>query len=211
MGGTPVFNAGTHSGAITVGDFISFSGSKDGMSVTDETGTNSGWKFSVAMTDFHTSGIDDPTDGASADMDIFIAAGDWMSINIDNSSQGMDEDGTYTLIPGIGGDGGVVEADKVLFFGGMLPIGTPNCSEVTANTMNLITVDPGYGAGRYVFDLNLKILIDGWLPVGARVNSTASAGGRFDDMTIGAGDKVQVFAGVYSADMTYSASCNPAS
>lgn len=212
MPSAPVFTAATHSNAINVGSFIGFSGSNDNLEITDATGTNSGWKFSLAVTDFYTQGIDDPTDSDSEDMDIFIAAGDWMSFSIDNSSEGIDCDGSYTLVCGaFPGVGETVSADHVVFMGVPLPNGTPHCSASAADTINVITVDPGFGAGRYVFDLNYKITIPEWLPVGAKIDSSASNGKRFDDMTIGASDKVQVFAGIYTTNIVYSVSCNPAS
>lgn len=212
MPSEPVFTAATHSNAINVGSFIGFSGSNDNISITDATGTNSGWKFSVAVTDFFTQGIDDPTDSGVEDMDIFVAAGDWMSLSIDNSSEGIDSDENHTLVCGpFPGVGETVSAAHVVFFGAPLPSGTPHCSDSISDTINLITVDPGYGAGKYVFDLNYKITIPDWLPMGSKINSTASAGGRFDDLTIGATDRVQVFAGVYTTNIVYSVSCNPAS
>ncbi len=206
-----VFDSTTHIGTITSGNDIVFNESNDGICITDETGTNSGWKFSIAMTDFYSQGIDDPTDSGTEDMDLFIAAGDWLSFTIDNSVDGISADGTYTLIPGAAGDGGDVSEADVLYLGSPLQSGTPNCSVSATDTINLVTVNPGYGAGRYFFDLNYTICIDEWMPEGAKIDSSASSGGRFDDMTVASGDKVQVFAGTYAADITYSASCNPAS
>lgn len=212
MPANPVFTAATHSNAINVGSFIGFSGSNDNLEITDATGTNSGWKFSVAVTDFFTQGIDDPTDSGSEDMDIFVAAGDWMSFSIDNSSEGINSDENHTMTCGaFPGVGETIPADHVVFFGVPLPSGNPNCSDAATDTINIITVDPGYGAGKYVFDLNYKITIPDWLPAGTKVDSSASAGNRFDDMTIGGADKVQVFAGVYTTNIVYSVSCNPAS
>ncbi len=209
---SPVFTAATHNGAINVGTFIGFAGSNEDVCITDATGTNSGWKFSVAVTDFYAQSIDDPTDCGTEDMDVFIAVGDWLSLTIDNSAEGISSDDSHTLVSGtMPVNGAVVPADKVLFFGSPLPTGTPNGSVISTDTINVMTVDPGYGAGIYMFDLNYKIMVDGWLPNGALIDSTASAGERFDDMTIGAGDMVQVFAGVYSTNITYSVSCNPAS
>jgi len=207
----PVFTPATHYGAINVGSFIGFSGSNENVSIIDATGTNSGWKFSLAVTDFYQQNIDDPTDGVSEQMDVFISAGDWMSFNIDNVQDNIMDDGSYTLIPGIGGSGETIAADKVLYFGSPLPSVTPHCSTTATDTINLITVEPGYGAGKYIFDLNCKITIHDWLPMGAKIDSSASSGSRFDDMTVGAGDKVQVFAGIYTTNITYSASCNPVS
>lgn len=206
-----VFDSVTHIGTITSGSDIVFNESNDGISITDETGTNSGWKFSIAMTDFYSQGVDDPTDSGTEDMDLFVAAGDWLTFTIDNSVDGISSDEANILIPGAAGDGGDVSAANVLYLGSPLPTGTPNCSVNTTDTINLVTVNPGYGAGRYFFDLNYTICIDEWMPVGSKIDSSASAGDRFDDMTVVSGDKVQVFAGTYAADITYSASCNPAS
>lgn len=206
-----VFDSTTHIGTISMGNDILFNESNDGICITDETGTNSGWKFSIAVTDFYSQGIDDPTDNGTEDMDLFIAAGDWLSFTIDNSVDGITSDGTHALVPGAGGDGGNVSEANVLYLGAPLPAGTPNCSVSAADTINLVTVNPGYGAGKYFFDLNYTICIDEWMPVGSKIDSSASAGGRFDDMTVASGDKVQVFAGTYATDITYSASCNPAS
>lgn len=209
--GSPVFTAATDTGTIVAGSDITFTGSNDDIYITDETGTNSGWKFSIAVTDFYSEGIDDPTDAGSEDMDVFVAAGDWLSFDIDNSTEGIDSDGTNTLIPGASGVGENVSADNVLYFGTPLPTETPNCSTSATDTVNFITVTPGYGAGIYFFDLNYTITVDEWLPVGSKVDSSASAGGRFDDLTIGGSDKVQVFEGTYTTSITYTASCNPAS
>ena len=207
----PVFSAGANSGTISAGNDIVFTGSNNDVFLTDETGTNSGWKFSIAITDFYSEGIDDPTDAGLADMDVFVAAGDWLSFDIDNSVDGITDDSTHTLVPGTGGVGETIAAANVLFLGNPLPVSTPNCSTTATDTVNLITVASGYGAGIYYFDLNYTITVDEWLPEGSKVDSSASAGGRFDDLTIGSSDRVQVFEGTYTAGITYSASCNPAS
>ncbi len=207
----PVFTPGVNSGTISSGNDIIFTGSNDNIYITDETGTNSGWKFSIAITDFHSQGIDDPTDAGSEDMEVFVAAGDWLSFNIDNSVDGINEDATNTLVPGSGGSGETVAADNVLFLGNPLPLATPNCSVFATDTINIVTVDPAYGAGIYYFDLNYTITVDEWLPEGCKVDSSATAGGRFDELTIGSEDRVQVFEGTYTTSITYSASCNPAS
>jgi hypothetical protein len=193
-----------------VGSDIIFTGSNDNICITDETGTNSGWVFGVATTDFYLLGIDDPTDAGAETMDLYIFAGDWISFTIDNSEENIGSDGNYTLVPGTSGSGGVVPDDKVQFFGGMQADFPPNCSTTMLNNANIIKVSPGYGAGKYYFDLNYNITIDEWLPDGTVVDSTA-ASGRFSNMSVETGDKVQVFAGVYTADVVYSASCNPAS
>ncbi len=210
MSGDPVFTVASHNGAISMGSDIVFTGSNDDICITDETGTNSGWRFGIATTDFYLLNIDDPTDSGSEKMDVYVFACDWLSLTIDNSVEAMCSDDNYTLVPGPGGDGGTVPADKVMFFGGMQADFPPNCSTTTLNNANIIKVSPGYGAGKYYFDLNYIITIDEWLPDGTVIDSTAS-GGRFSDMSIATGDKVQVFAGVYTTNVVYSASCNPAS
>lgn len=207
---TPVFTAASHNGTISMGNDIIFSGSNDGICITDETGTNSGWMFGVACTDFYLLDIDDPTDSAAETMDVYIFACDWLSFTIDNSAEAICYDDLHTFVPGTGGDGGIVPADKVQYFGGMQADFPPNCSTTAMNNANIIKVSPGYGAGKYFFDLNYIITIDEWLPDGSVVDSTATSG-RFSDMSIETGDKVQVFAGVYTTNMVYSASCNPAS
>lgn len=207
----PVFTAAGNIGTISSGNDITFTGSNDGILLTDETGTNSGWKFSIAITDFYAQGIDDPTDGLSETMDVFVAAGDWLELSIDNSVDGITEDGTYTMVPGTGGSGATIAASDVLFLGTPLPSSTPNCSTSSTDTISLITVEPGYGAGIYNFDLNYTITVDEWLPEGSKVDSSASSGGRFDDLTVTGSDNVQVFEGTYTMGITYSASCNPAS
>jgi len=50
----PVFSAGANSGTISAGNDIVFTGSNNDVFLTDETGTNSGWKFSIAITDFYS-------------------------------------------------------------------------------------------------------------------------------------------------------------
>jgi hypothetical protein len=207
----PVFTSGVNTGTISSGSDITFTGSNEDIYVTDETGTNSGWKFSIAITDFYSQGIDDPTDAGTEDMDVFVAAGDWLSFDIDNSVDGITDDSTHTLVPGTGGSGETVAADNVFFLGNPLPSASPNCSVITTDTVNIVTVSPGYGAGIYYFDLNYTITVDEWLPEGSKVDSTSTSGGRFDDLTIGSQDKVQVFEGTYTTSITYSASCNPAS
>lgn len=206
----PVFTSVTDTGTILSGSDITFSGSNDNIYLTDETGTNSGWKFSIAITDFYSEGLDDPTDSGSEDMDVFVSAGDWLDISIDNSASGITDDSTHTLVPGAGGSGETISADNVYYLGTPLPSSSPNCSTSATDTINLITVSPGYGAGIYYFDLNYTITVDEWLPEGSKVDSSADAGGRFDDLTIGSSDKVQVFEGTYTTSITYSASCNPA-
>jgi len=210
ISGDPVFTAASHSETITMGSDIIFTGSNNDIYITDETGTNSGWMFGIATTDFYLLDIDDPTDANSETMDVYVFSCDWLSLTLDNSAEAMCTDDNYTLIPGTGGDGGVVPADQVQYFGGAQADFPPNCSTTTLNNANIIKVSPGYGAGKYYFDLNYIITIDEWLPDGTVVDSTAT-GGRFNDMSIAAGDKVQVFAGVYTTNMVYSASCNPAS
>lgn len=208
----PVFTAATHSSALSLGSFITFNGSNDNLILTDETGTNSGWKFSIAATDFYIQGVDDPTDGGSDAMDIFVPSGAWMFFSIDNSAEGINKDGAYTLESGFLPLTGItVPADKVLFFGAKLPSETPNCSVSATDTINAIAVDAGYGAGKYKFDLNYIISIPEWLPAGTKIDSSATGGGRFDDMTVGLNDYVQVFEGVYTTNITYSVCCNPAS
>lgn len=211
MGGEPVFTAATDIAAINLGQDIVFSGSRDDIAIVDETGTNSGWKFSIAATDFHATGIDDPTDAGTAAMDVFVSCGDWLSIDLDNSAEGISSDGTYTLEPGTGGEGAVVDAQNVFFFQDVLRTGTPNGSATASDTVDIIEVDPGYGAGKYLFDLNYSINIANWMPEGSRILSPENTGGRFGDMSVSSGDKVQVFAGTYSAEITYAACCNPAS
>lgn len=206
----PVFTSATHNGTISMGSDIVFTGSNDNICITDETGTNSGWKFGVSTTDFYLLDIDDPTDSNGETMDVYVFSCDWLSFTIDNSVEAMCEDGNYTLIPGAGGDGGIVPAESVSFFGGMDADFPPNCSTTATNNANVIRVLPGYGAGKYFFDLNYIITIGEWLPHGSVVDSTAM-NGRFNDLSIESGDKVQVFAGVYTANMVYSASCNPVS
>lgn len=210
ISGSPVFTAATHNGAISMGNDIVFTGSNNDICITDETGTNSGWKFGISATDIYLLDIDDPTDSGSETMDVYIFSNDWLSFTIDNSSEGMSSDDNHTLIPGANGDGGTVPADSVAYFigtGGNFP---PNCSTTTLNYGNIIKVNPGYGAGKYYFDLNYIITIDEWLPEGTVIDSTAT-GGRFENLAIETGDKMQVFAGVYTTNLTYSASCNPAS
>jgi hypothetical protein len=143
-------------------------------------------------------------------MDVYIFANDWMSFTIDNSSEAISSDGTHTFEPGMNGDGAVIPHDKVLLFSGMQYDFPPNCSTTTLCGANIIKVSPGYGAGKYYFDLNYILTIDEWLPDGTVIDSTAAAG-RFSDMSVETGDKVQVFAGIYTANVVYSASCNPAS
>lgn len=211
MGSGAVFTAATDTAAINLGQDIVFSGSRDDIAIVDETGTNSGWKFSIAATDFHATGIDDPTDAGTADMDVFVSCGDWLSIDLDNSAEGISSDGTYTLEPGTGGEGAVVDAQNVSFLQDVLRTGTPNGSATASDTVDIIDVDPGYGAGKYLFDLNYSINISNWMPEGSRILSPENTGGRFEDMSVASGDKIQVFAGTYSAEITYAACCNPAS
>ena len=210
ISGSPVFTAATHSGAISIGSDIVFTGSNNNICITDETGKNSGWKFGVSATDIYLLDIDDPTDSGSETMDVYIFSNDWLSFTIDNSSEGMTSDDNHTLIPGVNGNGGIVPAGSVFYFGGMGADFPPNCSTTIMNNANIIKVSPGYGAGKYYFDLNYIVTINEWLTDGTVIDSTAT-GGRFENYSVESGDKVQVFAGVYTANVTYSASCNPAS
>lgn len=211
IGNEAVFNSATDTASISLNSDIVFTGSKDNISVIDETGTNSGWTVSISAGDFLATGIDDPTDASGALMDVYVACGDWLSMTVDNSTDGIFEDGTNTLVPGTGGDGATVAAENVQFFNGTLGTGAPLYTQGGTNTLNLIEVEPGYGAGEYVFDINYTISLDSWLPAGARIVSSAPAGGRFEDLSIQSGDKLQVFAGIYKTEITYAASCNPAS
>lgn len=211
IGNEAVFTSIKDTALISLDSVIAFTGSKDNVSVTDETGTNSGWTVSISAEDFTATGIKDPTDSEGATMDIYVACGDWLSLTVDNEAEGICEDGTNILVPGTGGSGAVVAAENVQFFNGTLGSGTPLCTGGGTNTLNLIEVEPGYGAGKYVFDINYFINIDFWLPEGARIISSTPNQGRFEDLSIQSGDKVQVFAGTYKTKITYAASCNPAS
>ena len=190
MTGTPVFNAAANNGTISMGSDILFTKNNTNMITLVESETYSGWKFSIAITDFHTSGVDDPTDNAAEVMDIYVSSGDWLSFNVDNSSDGITGDAAHTLVPGTGGDGETVVESSVLFLGSSLPEGTPNCSAAATDTLNIVTVDPGYGAGKYFFDLNYTITIDEWLPEGSLIDSSSAAGDRFDNMTVGSQDRI---------------------
>ena len=193
----------THVDGFTSGDTwqISRAGTQltsdeSSISIEDLTGTNAGWIFTVSFTDFTETGIDDPSVDA-ATLSVNVDVEDWLSVTLKDSADAAIVSGD---IPST--DDTDVVADNY----------TVNNTISGSGNLNILEIEPGYGAGLFDFRIDYAIDLDDWLPLGTTITSSA-AEGVFDSgspVTVDATQQYQIFVGTYETTITYSVASNPA-
>lgn len=171
--------------------------SENGISVEDLTGTNSGWIFTVNVTDFtDASSINDPSvNGETLSLNVDVE--DWLSMTL------KDNVGTAIVAGDIPAtDGTDIAAANY----------TVTNTIAGSGNVNILEIEPGYGAGLYDFQIDYAITLDDWLPDGTTITSSAASGvfSSASPVTVdNAAQKYQIFAGTYETTITYSIASNP--
>lgn len=170
--------------------------SESGISVEDLTGTNSGWIFTVNFTDFTETLINDPS-VVGETLSVNVDVEDWMSMTLKDSTNTAIVAGNIPATDGTD----IVAANY-----------TVNNTIVDSGNVNILEIEPGFGAGLYDFQIDYTIDLDDWLPDGTIITST-SAAGEFPSGTPVVVDngtqKYQIFVGTYETTITYSIASNP--
>lgn len=170
--------------------------SESNVTIDDSSGLNMGWVFTINVTDFTVEGISDPcvdTATLSARVDVE----DWLSIALKDSANA--EIGSE-IIPATSGTD--------------IPAGSYTVLNTIADSgnINVLNVQPGYGAGVYDFIIDYTIDLDDWLPDGTNITSTAASGlfSSASPVTVdNSVQKFQIFAGTYETTITYSVASTP--
>lgn len=173
--------------------------SESDISVEDLTGSNSGWIFTINVTDFTetTGAVADPTvNGATLAINVDVE--DWLSLVLKdgNNVQIVVQD-----IPAV--DGSPIAAANY----------TVNHTITGSGNLNVLEIEPGFGAGLFDFNIDYAISLNDWLPDGTTITSSASSGAfsNLSPVTVNnAAQKYQIFAGTYATTITYSVASNPA-
>lgn len=172
--------------------------SESAISVEDLTGTNSGWIFTVNVTDFtETTGVvPDPTvNGATLALNVDVE--DWLSMTLKDNT-----DTTIVAQDIPATDGSPIAAANY----------TVNNTIAGSGSVNILEIEPGYGAGLYDFNIDYAITLDDWLPDGTMITSSAASGAfsNASPVTVNnAAQMYQIFAGTYATTVTYSIASNP--
>lgn len=170
--------------------------SESSISIEDLTGTNAGWIFAVNMTDFTETLIDDPSVDA-ATLSVNVDVEDWLSMTLKDSTATAIVDGTIPAIDGTD----ILAANY-----------TVSNTIVDSGNVNVLEIEPGYGAGLYDFQIDYAIDLDDWLPDGTTITSSAASGvfSSASPVTVNnATQKYQMFVGTYETTITYSIASNP--
>lgn len=169
----------------------------ENITVKDLSGTNSGWKLTANFSDFVVMGIDDPcnVDGI---LNITVPVQEWLTLVVKDKGNIPITDQTIIATVGTDLDSSSYCVQHII----------PSSGDIT-----LLSVEPGFGAGQFDFNLDFTIGgegTDSWLPVGTTINSTAGMGDLNGVIVQESGQKYQIFAGTYETTITYSISGNPA-
>lgn len=173
--------------------------SESSISVEDITGTNSGWIFTVNTTDFteSTGLVPDPTVNGET-LAINVDVEDWLSLTLKDSTD------TAIVAQNIpAADGTDVASSNY----------TVNNTISGSGNLNILEIEPGYGAGLFDFNIDYQITLDDWLPDGTTITSSAASGlfSSASPVTVNnATQQYQIFAGTYETTITYSIASNPA-
>lgn len=173
--------------------------SESSIAVEDLTGTNSGWIFTVNATDFteSTGTVPDPTVNGET-LAINVDVEDWLSMILKDST---DTAIVAQNIPAVDGTD-VVSANY-----------TVNDTISGSGNLDVLEIEPGYGAGLFNFNIDYQITLDDWLPDGTTITSSAASGlfSSGSPVTVNnATQQFQIFAGTYETTITYSIASNPA-
>lgn len=170
--------------------------SDNNITIDDSSGTNSGWVFSVGVSDFTQTGVSDPSVQASV-LSVRVDVEDWLSMVL--------KDSTNTHITG-----GDIPATS----GSDIPAGQYTTNETITDSGNISVIDvqSGSGTGIYNFAIDYTITLDDWLPDGTTITSSASSGvfSNLSPVTVdNSSQKYQIFVGTYETTITYSVASNP--
>ncbi len=166
------------------------------ISVEDLTGTNSGWIFTISFSDFTETGIDDPS-VAEATLSVNVDVEDWLSINLKDSADAaiIDE----AAIPATNGQ----DIPTTHY--------TVDDTIVGSGDLDILEVEPGYGAGLFDFEIDSTITLVDTLPVGTTITSSAESGefSSGDPVIVDGDREYQIFVGTYETTITFSVDSNP--
>ncbi|HBN82839.1 MAG TPA: hypothetical protein DDZ89_03250, partial [Clostridiales bacterium] len=146
--------------------------------------------------------IEDPT-VADAELYVYVDVEDWLSLKMVDDSEGLSElkpEGA-TLNPA-SSKGTAISSENYV----------ANNSIIDSGLMELLKIEPGFGAGVFDFYLMYDINVSAWLPDGTTIKSTGQSGSFPNaNPVIVANDvqKYQIFAGTYQTTITYNISGNP--
>lgn len=198
----------THTEGFTSGDSYTLgsggttlTSTESSIQVQDVSGTNSGWIFTVTLTDFTTgTSVDDPTLAGADTLTVTVPVETWLSLQLVDSA-----DSNITGAASIPATSGldIVTAGY-----------TVNNTVAGSGGLNVLEVEPTYGAGTYGLELDYSIgALNDWLPVGTTIESTGASTvfPNGSPVTVSANPQYQMFVGTYTTTITYSIASNPAS
>ena len=110
--------------------------------VTDPTGTNEGWIYTVTFADFTATGISDPS-VVAATLSLNVDVEDWLDVDLKNNASVSIDD--VAAIPAtVGTD--IVTANYI-----------PDDNIIGTGNLAILEIEPGYGAGEFGFNLAYTI------------------------------------------------------